>query len=164
MKEYKTEYLRNVALGAHGGAGKTSLAEAMLFAMGETTRLGVVEQGNTVSDFNDHEIERKISISASLLHGEWNQIKINLIDTPGYSDFFGEVVGALHAADNVMVLISASGGVEVGTELVWEEAVKQNLPRILIINKLDKENIDFEKLIQSIQSSFGHKVVPVLSI
>jgi elongation factor G len=159
LKDYKTENLRNVAMGAHGGAGKTSLVEALLYDMGETTRLGVVDQGNTVSDFNDEEIERQISISASLLHGEWNQTKINIIDTPGYSDFFGEVVGAFRAVDNVIVMISASGGIEVGTEMVWEESAKQNLPRIIVINKLDKENINFDKLLAIVQESFGHKVV-----
>jgi elongation factor G len=159
LKDYKTENIRNIATGAHGGAGKTSLVEAMVYGMGETTRLGVIDQGNTVSDYNDDEIERQISISASLLHGEWNQHKINMIDTPGYSDFFGEVVGALCAVDNVLVVVSASGGVEVGTELVWEESEKQKLPRIIVVNKLDKENINFDKLVQSMQDSFGHKVV-----
>ena len=159
MKDYKTENLRNVAVCAHGGAGKTSLVEALVYNMGETTRLGVIDQGNTVCDYTEEEIERQISISSSLAHGEWNQNKINIIDTPGYSDFFGEVVGALRAVDNVIVTISASGGVEVGTEMIWEEAKKNELPRVIVINKLDKENINFDQLIQSVRDSFGHNVV-----
>ncbi len=159
MKVYKSDQLRNIALGAHGGAGKTSLAEAMLFNMGEITRIGKVEQGSTLSDYNDEEIERQISIGASLLHGEWNNTKINVVDTPGYTDFFGEVVGAFRAVDSVLVLVSATGGVEVGTELVWEEAEKQKLPRIIVINRLDKENVNFDSIFAALQQSFGHKVV-----
>ena len=159
MKVYKSDQLRNIALGAHGGAGKTSLVEAMLFNMGEITRIGKVEQGSTVSDYNDEEIERQISIGASLLHGEWENFKINVIDTPGYTDFFGEVVGAFRAVDSVIVLVSATGGVEVGTELVWEEAEKQKLPRIIVVNRLDKENVNFDSIFAALQQSFGHKVV-----
>ena len=130
----------------------------MVFNMGQINRMGAIEQGTTVSDYHDDEIERQHSIGTSLLHGEWNNHKINMIDTPGYSDFFGEVVGAFHAADSLMVLVSASSGVEVGTEMIWEEADKRGLPRLLVINKLDKENINFDKLLASIQESFGHKV------
>ena len=160
MKIYKSDELRNIATGAHGGAGKTSLVEAMVYNMGQVNRMGTIEQGSTVSDYHDDEIERQHSIGTSLLHGEWNNNKINIIDTPGYSDFFGEVVGSFHAADSVMVVISASGGVEVGTEMVWDEAEKRGLPRIIVINKLDKENIDYDALLNSLQESFGHKVAP----
>jgi elongation factor G len=159
LKDLKTEEIRNIATGAHGGAGKTSIAEAMLFNMGEISRIGAMESGNTVSDYSEDEISRQISINASLLHGEWNHHKINLVDTPGYSDFFGEVVGALRAVDSVMLVVSATGGVEVGTELVWEEAEKKKLARIIVINKLDKENIDYDNLVKSLQATFGHKVV-----
>lgn len=158
MKNYMSEQLRNVATGAHGGAGKTSLVEAILFSLGQTNRIGTIDQGTTVSDYNEDEIERQISISSSLLHGEWKDHKLNIIDTPGYSDFFGEVVGSFTVVDSVMVVISASGGVEVGTEMVWEEAEKNGLPRFIVINKLDKENLDFDTLMHSIQESFGHKV------
>ena len=160
MKIYKTDELRNIVTGAHGGAGKSSLVEAMVFNMGQINRMGTIEQGTTVSDYHDDEIERQHSIGTSLLHGEWNNQKINIIDTPGYSDFFGEVVGSFRAADSAMVVISAGGGVEVGTEMVWEEAEKNGLPRIIVINKLDKENIDFDALLGSLQESFGHKVAP----
>lgn len=159
MKTYKTDQLRNFAIGAHGGAGKTSLVEAMIFNMGETNRIGTIEQGTTVSDYNADEIERQISINTSLLHGDWNDHKLNIIDTPGYSDFFGEVVGAFRAVESVLVVISATGSVEVGTEMVWEAAGNLGLPRTIVINKLDKENLDYDAVFDSIHESFGHKVV-----
>ncbi len=159
MKDYKTESIRTICMGAHSGAGKTSLAEALVFDMGITNRLGAIESGTTVSDYNEDEIERQISISSALLHGEWNNCKVNLIDTPGYTDFFGEVVGGLNAADAAMVIVSATGGVEVGTELVWNKAVELNLPRFIVINKLDRENIDFDEIISSLTDTFGRKVV-----
>lgn len=159
MKTYKTDQLRNFAIGAHGGAGKTSLVEAMIFNMGETNRIGTIEQGTTVSDYNADEIERQISINTSLLHGDWNDHKLNIIDTPGYSDFFGEVVGAFRAVESVLVVISATGSVEVGTEMVWEAAENLGLPRTIVINKLDKENLDYDAVFDSIHESFGHKVV-----
>ena len=159
MKDYKTENIRNICLGAHSGAGKTSLAEALLFNLGVASRIGTIENGNTISDYNDDEIERQISISSALLHGEWDNNKINFIDTPGYSDFFGEVVGALNATDAVMVVISAAGGVEVGTEMVWNKAKNLNLPRMIVINKLDRENLNFDNVINSLQEAFGRKVV-----
>ncbi len=159
MKDYKTESLKNICISAHSGAGKTCLVESMLFNMGITNRLGTIENGSTISDYNDDEIERQISISSSLLHGEWNGHKINIIDTPGYSDFFGEVVGALNATDAVMVVVSANSGVEVGTEMVWNEAEKLNLPRFIVINKLDRENLNFDEVITSLNETFGRKVV-----
>jgi elongation factor G len=159
LKTYKTDQLRNVAVGAHGGAGKTSLVEAMIFNMGETNRIGHIEQGTTVSDYNADEIERQISINTALLHGDWNDHKLNLIDTPGYPDFFGEVVGAFRAVESVLVVISAAGSVEVGTEMVWDEAEKLGLPRMIAINKLDKENLNYDAVFDSIHESFGHKVV-----
>jgi elongation factor G len=159
LKTYKTDQLRNFAIGAHGGAGKTSLVEAMVFNMGETNRIGTIEQGTTVSDYNADEIERQISINTSLLHGDWNDHKLNIIDTPGYSDFFGEVVGAFRAVESILVVISATGSVEVGTEMVWEAAENLGLPRTIVLNKLDKENLDYDAVFDSIHESFGHKVV-----
>ncbi len=159
MKTYKTDQLRNFAIGAHGGAGKTTLVEAMIFNMGETNRIGTIEQGTTVSDYNADEMERQISINTSLLHGDWNDHKLNIIDTPGYSDFFGEVVGALRAVESVLVVISATSSVEVGTEMVWEAAENLGLPRSIVLNKLDKENLDYDAVFDSIHESFGHKVV-----
>jgi elongation factor G len=159
LKDLKTDQLRNVAIVAHAGAGKTMLAEAMLFNMGVINRMGTVDQGSTVSDYSDDEIERQISISSSLLHGEWNNHKLNVIDTPGYSDFFGEVVGSMHAVDSAIIVVSASGGVEVGTEMAWQVADRRNLPRFIAVNKLDKENLDFDALLNSMVEHLGHKVV-----
>jgi elongation factor G len=158
LKNYKSEQIRNIATGAHGGAGKTSIVETILFSLGVTNRIGSIEQGTTISDYNEDEIARQISISSSLLHGEHKDHKINILDTPGYPDFFGEVVGGFNAVDSVMVVVSASGGVEVGTEMVWEEAEKHNLPRFIVVNKLDKENISFDEITKSLQDSFGHKI------
>ena len=158
MKNYKSEQIRNLATGAHGGAGKTSILEAMIFNAGATNRIGTIEQGTTISDYNEDEIDRQISISTSLLHGEWKDHKVNLIDTPGYPDFFGEVVGGFTAVDSIMVVVSASGAVEVGTEQVWEEAEKLSLPRFIVVNKLDKENVNFDEILESLQESFGHKI------
>jgi len=159
LKSFQTEQLRNVGIGGHGSTGKTMLAEALLFNLKETTRIGSVEQGTTISDYNEDEIERNISINTSLLHGVWRDHKINLIDTPGYTDFFGEVVGVMRAVDTVLSVVSASSGVEVGTEMVWNETAKNNLPRILIVNKLDRDNIDFDEVYEGLVESFGHQVV-----
>jgi elongation factor G len=159
LKTYKTDQLRNFAIGAHGGAGKTSIVESMLFNMGVVSRIGTIEQGSTTSDYNQEEIERQISINTSLLNGEWNEHKLNIIDTPGYPDFFGEVVGSFRAVESILIVVSGTGGVEVGTEMVWDEAEKLGLPRMMVINKLDKENIDYDSILTNLQESFGHKVV-----
>lgn len=158
MKDLRTEIIRNIVTGAHSGSGKTSLVEAMLYSMGVTNRLGTIEQGNTVSDYNEDEIERQISLNSSILHGPWKKHKINIIDTPGFMDFFGDVVASLYVADLVLVLISAASGVEVGTEMVWQEANKQKRPRFLVINKLDRENVDFDKIVNEVKESFGSEV------
>ncbi len=158
MKEYTGEHIRNVCTGAHGSAGKTSLVEAMLYTMGQITRMGTVEQGNTVSDYNEDEIERQISISAALLHGEWHGNKINIVDTPGYSDFFGDVVSSMRVVENVLLLISANSGIEVGTEQVWNLAKKYEKPVTFVINKLDRENLNFDNLVQNLVDRFGHTV------
>lgn len=159
MKVFPTEQIRNIGFGAHGAAGKTTLAEALLLNLKQINRMGTIEQGSTVSDYNTDEIERQISINTSLLHGVWKDYKINLIDTPGYSDFFGEVVGSIRAMDTVFVVVSAASGVEVGTEMVWEQAKKNNIPRFIVINKLDRENIEFDQVVTGIEESFGAKAV-----
>lgn len=161
MKEYSTSMLRNVALVSHGGAGKTSLAEAMLFTAGAIERLGRTEEGNTTMDFDPEEIRRKVSINTSVAPVEWDGHKINIIDTPGYFDFVGEVKAALAVADSVLVLVDAVSGVEVGTEIVWRYATEANKPRIIVINKMDRENANFNKALESCRSSFGKGVVPV---
>lgn len=161
MKEYKIEQMRNIGVISHGGAGKTSLTEAFLFTAGVTNRLGKVDEGNTVSDYTDEEIERKISIQTVLLHFEWKNHKINLLDLPGYTDFIGEVYGGLRACEGAIVLLSALSGVEVGTEQVWDIAEKYNLSRIFFVNKLDKEHSSFYQVLKQAQKRFGIPVVPL---
>ena len=158
MKVYLGEQIRNIGVGGHSGSGKTSLVEAMLFNMKEIKRIGSVEQGNTASDYNEDEIERQVSINTALMHGEWNNTKINLIDTPGFSDFFGDVVSGLRAVDCVMIAVSAASGVEVGTERVRELADAYGLPRFYVVNKLDRENVQFMKIANELRDRFGKQV------
>lgn len=150
MKEYTTEFLRNVALVSHGGAGKTMLVEAFLHATGATTRLGKVEDGTTLSDYDDEERRRKISIYSSVIPIEHREHKINVIDAPGYTDFVGEIISALSVADGAIILVDAVAGIEVGTEIAWRYADEFNLPRFFVINKLDRENADYEKTYNAI--------------
>lgn len=155
MKEYAVENIRNVVLLGHSGSGKTSLAEAMLYTTGATTRLGKVEDGTTVSDYEPEELRRHISVSTAVLPVEWNGHKLNLIDAPGYTDFAGEVKGAIRAADAALVLVDASSGVEVGTELVWGYLDEENLPRAVVIAKMDRENARFEQALNSVREAFS---------
>jgi elongation factor G len=161
VKEYKVEQLRNVVLMSHGGAGKTSLAEAMLYDSGGVSRLGKVDEGSTASDYDPEEIRRKISVNTSVIPCEWREHKINVLDTPGYADFVGEIKGAVRAADCGLVLIDAVSGVEVGTELVWEYADETNLPRVLFVNKMDRENASFSQALAQAQKSLTGRMVPV---
>ena len=159
MKEYQAEEIRNIVLLGHGSSGKTSLSEAMLYSAGATTRLGRVDEGTTVSDYHDDEIERKFSISSSLLNCEWNKIKFNILDSPGYLDFVGEAKALTRVADLALININGQSGVEVGTELVFKFAKEDDLPVWFIINMLDKEHADFQKSLNSIHSSFTKKAV-----
>ena len=161
MTIYKTDQIRNVVLLSHGGAGKTSLGEAMLYDAGAINRLGRVDDGNTVSDYDPEEIRRKISVQLSLLPYEWNGVKVNLIDAPGYADFVGDMLSAIQAADAAVVLVDAVSGVEVGTELVWGYADKRQLPRLVFINKMDRENADFEQALASLRENFDISFVPL---
>lgn len=161
MREYRTENIRNVILLSHTGAGKTSLAEAMLFDSKAITRLGRVDDGSTVTDFEPEEIKRHSSISTALAPVEWKDTKINIIDVPGYFDFVGEVKAALRVADAALVVICAASGVEVGTEMAWQYADEVNLPRMIVINKMDRENADFAKVLAQVEAKFGRKCVPV---
>jgi elongation factor G len=164
MKEYTTEFLRNVALVSHGGAGKTMLAEAFLHATGATTRLGRVEDGTTVSDYDDEEQRRKISLYSSVIPIEHRDHKINIIDAPGYTDFVGEMVSALSVADSAVILVDAVAGLEVGTELAWRYADQFRLPRFIVINKMDRDNADFEKVFAEVDEfvrSHGKRTVKV---
>ncbi len=159
MKSYATENLRNVALVSHEGAGKTSLVEAALFDTGVTSRLGRVEDGTTVSDFEPDEKERQISLATALVPVEWRDCKINFLDTPGYPDFIGELRGALRVADTALVLIDATGGVEVGTEMAWSYVGEYNLPRMIFVNRLDREHTDFFATLEVIQSRLSKHTV-----
>ena len=138
MKEYTTEYLRNIALVAHGGAGKTMMAEAFLHFTGATTRLGKMEDGTTASDYDEEEIRRKISLYTSVIPVEYRDCKINLLDAPGFTDFVGEMISALSVADGAMILVDSVAGMEVGTELAWNYADQFKLPRFIVINKMDR--------------------------
>lgn len=159
MKEISTEQIRNVALISHGSVGKSSLAEAIAFTGGIVNRMGRIEDGSTVSDFHPDEIERQISITNSLINLHWNDHSINLLDTPGYSDFIGEVIGALRVVETAVVLINAVSGIEVGTEQVWDAAADVNASRIFLINQLDREHANFDKILASLQDNYGTKVV-----
>ncbi|GAB4538197.1 MAG: elongation factor G [Anaerolineales bacterium] len=151
MKEYTTEFIRNIALVSHGGAGKTMLAESFLHATKATTRLGKVEDGSTVSDYDEEEQRRKISIYSSVIPVEHKNCKINIIDAPGYTDFVGDSLSALSVADGAIILIDAVSGIEVGTELAWKYADEFNLPRFFVINKMDRDNANFEEAYAAIE-------------
>ena len=155
MPALDTQHLRNVALVAHSGAGKTSIAEAMLLASGTISRAGKVDDGTTVTDYEPEEIKRSNSIQTSLAPCLWRDHKINVIDTPGYPDFVGEAVSGLRAADAVVVVVAAHAGVEVGTQEVWRMCEEAGLPRIIFINKMDRENADFDRALESIQQVLG---------
>ncbi|RLC58846.1 MAG: elongation factor G, partial [Chloroflexota bacterium] len=161
MKEYHTEQLRNIVLLGHGSSGKTSLAEAMLFASGAINRLGRVEDGTTVADFDEEETRRHISLNLALVPAEWEGCKINVLDTPGYTDFVGEVKSAVRVADLALILVDAMAGVEVGTELVWNFAEEQGLPRMVVINKMNRENANLDRALEALQEAFGQNFVLV---
>ncbi len=161
MKEYLSEAIRNIALVSHSSAGKTTMSEVFLHLTGATTRIGKVEDGTTVSDFDDEEKRRKISIYTSVIPVEYRDTKINILDTPGYNDFIGEVVSALSVADGACVLVDAVSGREVGTEIAWKYAEKFDLPRIVVINKMNRENADFKKAFASIADYTERRLIQV---
>ncbi len=162
MKEYATEYIRNIALVSHSGGGKTSLGEAMLYLTGAITRMGKVEDGNTVSDFEDEEIRRSLSLSTSILPVEYKDHKINVLDTPGYTDFVGEVISALRVADSAVVLVDSVAGVEVGTEIVWGFCDTFKLPRFVVISKMNRDNANFKVALDSARGlSSSASLIPV---
>ena len=161
MKVYRAEQIRNVTLISHVGAGKTSLVDAALFDSGAVTRQGKVDEGTSVSDYDPDELKRRMSLNAKVLPVEWRDTKINFIDTPGYADFVGEVKAGLRVADAALLVVTAEKGVEVGTELTYQYANERNLPRIILVNKLDRENTSFEQALESLRTKFGNRVVPL---
>lgn len=159
MKDYTSEMIRNVALLGHGGCGKTTFLEAALLATGVITRLGKVEDGSTVSDYDKMEIEKGYSINTTLVPVEYDNVKINFVDTPGFFDFAGEVQGALRGVEAAAIVVDASAGVQVGTEKAWDACKKIGSPKFIILNKIDKENVDVAATIQQLQDKFGNAVV-----
>ena len=160
MKVYRTDEIRNVVLLGHGGSGKTSLVEAMLYVSGATNRMGKVTEANTVSDFDKEEQKRKFSISTSLIPIEWEKAKINILDTPGYFDFVGEVEEAVSAADAAVIVVSGKAGVQVGTEKAWELCDKYNLPRMIYVTEMDVDDASFRQVVEDLTTRYGKKIAP----
>ncbi len=161
MRVYTGDAIRNVAVVGHGASGKTSLVDALAFVAGSSSRHGRVEDGTALTDYTPDEIERQYSINLALAHAEWNKVKINLIDTPGYLDFIGDAMAGVYAADAALLVVSAAAGVEVGTEKVWEFAEARGIPRMFFLSLLDKEHADFEKVYRDIKEHLTPKVVPI---
>ncbi|HML40917.1 MAG TPA: elongation factor G [Bellilinea sp.] len=161
MKEYTTESIRNIALASHSSAGKTMLADALLNFTGATTRMGKVEDGTTVSDYDEEEVRRGISLYTSVVPLEYRDVKINLLDTPGYTDFVGEVISAMRVADGAVILVDSVAGAEVGTEIAWNHCNQFNLPRFVLINKMDRDNANFQKALASMQEMVEMRLIPV---
>ncbi|HEY92529.1 MAG TPA: elongation factor G [Dehalococcoidia bacterium] len=161
MEQYGLDNIRNLVLLSHCGAGKTSLSEAILFTAGAISRLGKVDDGATTSDYDPDEVKRKISLNLAMLPCQWKGAKINLIDTPGYSDFVGEVKAAIRVSEGAVIVVCAASGVEVGTEQVWAYSEEANLPRLVLVNKMDRENANFYRAVDEVQSKFGSKCLPV---
>ena len=161
MQQYGLENIRNLVLMSHCGAGKTSTSEAILFTAGAAKRLGRVDDGTTTSDYDPDEVKRKISLNLAILPCEWKGAKINVIDTPGYSDFVGEVKAAIRVSEGAIIVICAASGVEVGSEQVWAYSEEANLPRLILVNKMDRENADFYRTVGELQSKLSPRCIPV---
>src|SRR5262245_5041732 len=161
MKVYDAPAIRNVAVVGHSGAGKTQLISATLFDAGAVNRFGRVDDGTTVTDYDEEEIARKHTLSCSLAHAEWNKHKINFIDTPGMANFLSDARAALRVADAALVIVDAVAGAEVSTEKVWEAAAEADVPRIVVLNRLDRERASLERSLESLRSVFGRTVIPI---
>ena len=161
MDVFRTDRIRNVVLLGHGGAGKTSLAEAMAYLSGITSRMGKVTDGNTISDFDKEEIKRKFSISTSVIPIEWGKVKINVLDTPGYFDFVGEVEEAVGAADAAIIVVSGKDGVQVGTQKAWELCEKYNLPRMFFVTEMDIDDVSYRQVVEQLTELYGKKIAPL---
>ena len=161
MPEFDTSHVKNIVLLGHAGSGKTTLAECMLYEAGIISRRGSIAERNTTGDYHELEQDRGNSIFSKLMHTKWRGYKINIIDTPGYDDFVGEVISALRVADTGVMLLNSVMGVEVGTDIIWEYTEKFKTPMIFAVNKLDDDNADFDKTVREAKSHFGSKVVVV---
>ena len=161
MKVYETPSIRNVAVVGHGGCGKTTLVSAILFDAGAVNRLGRVEDGTTVTDFDPDEVERKISLQTAIAWGEWRKTKINLLDAPGYANFIAEAISAMRVADGALVVVDAVAGVEVQTQKAWAYAEEYGLPRLVVVNRMDRDRASFSRTLEALQSAFGRGVVPL---
>jgi len=161
MKVYGTREIRNVGIVGHGHEGKTSLVAAMLFDAVATNRLGRVDDGTTVTDYDEDEVARKLSIISSLAYCEWNGIKINILDTPGFAAFILDAKAALRASDSALVVVDAVSGVEVQTEKAWSYADEFNIPRLIVVSKMDRERADFDQAVAGITEAFGRAAVPI---
>ena len=160
MKVYRTDEIRNVVLLGHGGSGKTSLVEAMLYVSGATNRMGKITDHNTVSDFDKEEQKREFSISTSLIPLEWEKAKINILDAPGYFDFVGEVEEAVSAADAAIIVVSGKAGVQVGTEKAWELCEKYHLPRMIYVTEMDVDDASFREVVEELTARYGKVIAP----
>src|SRR5438874_9648879 len=160
MKEYAPAQLRNVGLFSHGGAGKTTLSEALLYRAGAITRMGSIDDGNTTTDFDPEELKRQMSVSLAVAPLEWQGHKINLLDSPGYADFYGEVAEAGRVADSALILVDGVAGPQVGTDAVWKRT--SHLPRLFVVNKMDRENADYRSALEALRERYGKNVVPLV--
>ncbi len=160
MKVYTTDKIRNVVLLGHGGCGKTSLAEAMAYLAGLTKRMGTVTDGNTMSDYDKEEIKRQFSIHTSVIPIPWGDVKVNILDTPGYFDFVGEVEEAVSAADAAIIVVSGKAGIETGTKKAWEICEKYKLPRMVFVTDMDIDNASYRKVVENLQELYGKKIAP----
>ena len=161
MKVYDAASIRNVAVVGHGGSGKTQLVSALLFDAGMVNRLGKVDEGNTVTDYDEEEVSRKHTLSASLAYAEWNKTKINLIDTPGFGNFFADARAAIHVADSAWIVVDGVAGVEVQTEKAWEACEERQLPRLIVVNRLDRERSSLERTLDNLRQTLGRAIVPI---
>ena len=159
MKDYGSDKIRSVGFFGHGGCGKTTLCDTLLYLLKQNSRIGRVDEGNSLLDYDEDEINRKISINLALGYGEHRDTLLNIVDTPGYADFVGDVYSGVRAVDSAVVVVDASSGVEVGTEMVWKQIEKQNLPRIILLTKLQREHTDFFRSLDEVQKKFGMKTV-----
>ena len=160
MNVYTTDRIRNVVLLGHGGCGKTSLVEAMANLAGLTSRMGTVADGNTISDFDKEEVKRGFSIHTSVVPIPWQDTKINILDTPGYLDFVGEVEEAVSVADAAIIVVSGKAGIEAGTKRAWEVCEKYKLPRMIFVTDMDIDNASYRQVVEDLQNLYGKKIAP----